>query len=314
MPKTTPVTRAVITAAGRGTRQYPATQTLQKEMIPLVDRDGVCKPALQIIVEEAVAAGIERICLVVQPGAEILLQQHFRGLTAEERAAYANKPEVLAQAEKLAALGERISYAVQPTPEGYGHAVYCAREFIGNQPFLLMLGDHVYTSAESRPCARQLLDAFERTGAPLSGVALTPEAELHNFGTVTGTPLAGAEGVWETTAIYEKPTPEYARVHLATSGVPAGQYLCFFGMHVFTPDIFDCLAELITGDQRERGEFQMTSAQELLRRRRRYLAVEVHGRRHDLGVPEGLVETQVALALRSPYGEVVRQACREEEL
>jgi UTP--glucose-1-phosphate uridylyltransferase len=290
---------------------FPATQTLQKEMIPLVDRDGICKPTLQIVVEEALASGIEQVLIITRPGQELLLQQHFRALEDDELAVYADKPAALAQAERLAEMEQRISYALQPAPEGYGHAVYCAREFVGNQPFLLLLGDHVYIASPPAPsprapaglgrggverrCARQLLDVFERYGCPLSGVQRTAADELCHFGTVAGDPLPDRPGLWQARALYEKPTPEYAREHLRSPGLPEETYLTFLGMHVFTPDIFDCLEEMIREGRRERGEYQLTTAQEMLRSRRRYLAAEVQGSRHDMGHPAGLIETQRAL-------------------
>ena len=315
MPPRLPLTRAVITAAGRGTRQYPATTSLQKEMIPLVDRDGLCKPTLQLIVEEALASGIEQILIVTAPGGELALQRHFRELSEEELPAFAGKPELLAQSELLGRMRHAISYALQPEPLGFGDAVHCAAEFIGQQPFLLMLGDHIYLSDEERPCARQLLDLWDRYGCPISGVARTPAEQLHLFGTVAGEPLSGVPGVYEARALYEKPTPEYAREHLSTPGLPAETYLGFLGMHVFTPAIFDCLAEQRRANRRERGEFQLTTAQEALRQRGRYLAAEVRGSRHDMGTPEGLVETQLALALRSPLAVVVRAAaCADARL
>lgn len=291
-----PVTCAVITAAGRGTRMFPATRTLQKEMIPLVDRDGACKPTVQLVVEEALDSGIEEVLIVTQPGLERALRRHFSALSDEELRHYAGKPEALRQAERLAAMEQVISYALQPSPEGYGHAVYCAREFVGNRPFLLLLGDHVYVSGEDRRCAQQLLEVFARHGCPLSGVQRTPAQALQHFGTVRGTALAGSPGVYAAEALYEKPSPDYAATHLRTPGLPEGEYLTFLGMHVFTPDIFECLEEMIREDQRERGEFQLTTAQERLRGRRRYLAAEVRGARHDMGNPEGLIETQLALA------------------
>jgi len=306
------VTKAVITAAGRGTRQFPATLAVQKEMIPLVDRDGVCKPTLHMVVEEALEAGIEQVCIVVQPGAELALRSYFRELGPEELAFYAGQPAAAAQAEALARMEKAICYALQPAQEGYGHAVYCAREFVGNQPFLLLLGDHLYVEDEGCPrCARQVLELFARWGCPVSAVAKTPGRELHRFGTVAGEPLAGRPGVWEVRALYEKPTPQYARECLRTRGLPEDTYLTFFGIHVFTPDLFDCLEEMMAQGRRERGEFQLTTAQEMLRGRRRYLAVEIRGQRLDMGVPEGLVSTQLALALRSPYAEAVRRALRE---
>jgi UTP--glucose-1-phosphate uridylyltransferase len=303
----------VITAAGRGTRQYPATATFQKEMIPLVDRDGVCKPAIQLIVEEALESGIEQICIVVSPGGELVFQRHFRELSEEESPAFAGKRAALDQSAALGRMGQALSYALQPEPAGFGDAVYCAREFIGNQSFLLLLGDHVYLSGEERRCARQLLDQWDRFHCPISGVARTPEEQLHLFGTIAGEPLAQRPGVYEARELYEKPSPEYAREHLRTPGLPEGEYLGFLGMHVFTPDIFDCLAEQRRENRRERGEFQLTTAQEALRQRGCYLAAEVCGTRHDMGTPEGLVETQVALALHSELGGVVRNAVREAE-
>lgn len=296
MPKSSRVTRAVITAAGRGTRMFPATRTLQKEMIPLVDRDGWCKPTLQLVVEEALDSGIEQVLIVTRPGLELVLRRHFRALDEQELARYAGRPAALAQAERLAQMEQAISYALQPSPEGYGHAVYCAREFIGNQPFLLLLGDHLYVSRKDRRCARQLLDVFEHYGCPLSGVERTPAENLCHFGTVAGEPLPGCPGVWEARALYEKPTPEYARECLRSPGLPAETYLTFLGMHVFTPDLFDCLEEMIRENRRERDEFQLTTAQEMLRSRRRYLAAEVQGSRHDMGNPAGFIETQRALA------------------
>ncbi len=278
---------------------FPATQTLQKEMIPLVDRDGVCKPTLQLVVEEALGSGIEQVLIVTRPGLETVLRRHFRALDDDELAIYVDRPAALAQAQRLAEMEQAISYALQLSPEGYGHAVYCAREFVGNCPFLLLLGDHVYLSGEERPCARQLLDVFERYGCSLSGVQRTAAADLCHFGTVRGEPLLDPPGVYEAHALYEKPTPDYAREHLRTPGLPDETYLTFLGMHVFTPDIFDCLEELIREDKRERGEFQLTTAQEILRTRRRYLAAEVNGARHDMGNPPGLVETQLALTKAS---------------
>ncbi len=296
MPNPPRVTRAVITAAGRGTRMFPATRTLQKEMIPLVDRDGVCKPALQMVVEEALDSGIEQVLIVTRPGLELVLRRHFRALDEQELGLYSDQPVAVAQAERLVQMEQALSYALQLSPEGYGHAVYCAREFVGNQPFLLLLGDHVYVNREPRRCARQLLDVFEHYGCPLSGVERTPAEHLCHFGTVAGKPLPDRSGVWEARALYEKPTPDYAREFLRSPGLPADTYLTFLGMHVFTPDLFDCLEEMIRENRRERGEFQLTTAQEMLRSRRRYLAVEVEGSRHDMGNPAGLVETQRALA------------------
>ncbi len=299
------VRKAVITAAGRGTRQYPASSTVQKEMFPLVDVDGLTKPTIQIIAEEALDAGIEELCIVTAPGDEEMYRRHFHGLTEDLLPAFKGKDWALQESERLARIERALHYTTQPTPEGYGHAVYCAREWVGDEPFLLLLGDHVYVSSDphGRRCARQVVDTFEGAGQTVSAVKRTPERLLHLFGTVRGEPLAGQDGAYRVTAMAEKPTPERAAEELRTPGLRPGEYLCFFGMHVFTPAIFDCLGYNIAHDVREKGEFQLTSAQAMLAAREPYLAFETRGERYDMGVPFGLVETQLALALNSPMRE-----------
>src|SRR4051794_30034860 len=146
------VTKAVITAAGMGTRHYPASATIQKEMFPLVDRDGTTKPTIQIIVEEAVESGVEQVCIVASAENVEQFQRHFRGLPEEWGPLFRGKAWALEEAEKLAGLSKRIEYVLQESPQGYGHAVYCAREFVGTDPFLLLLGDHVYISATKKTC------------------------------------------------------------------------------------------------------------------------------------------------------------------
>lgn len=296
--------KAVITAAGRGTRMYPATTTIQKEMLPVMDTDGICKPTIQIIIEEALESGIEEVCLVVNPHNRGQIEQHFKPLPSEELKQFKGKDWALLQSAKIQYIASRLHFVVQPTPEGYGHAVWCARDFVGDEPFLLMLGDHIYTSQHERRCARQVLDVFERFGACVSAVQQTPEELLHLFGTVRGTRIAENPPVYELDAIYEKPSPEYAEAHLRQSGLLHGMYLCFFGMHVLTPGIFEALQYAIDRDLREKGEFQLTSAQERLRASgERYLAFEAVGDRHDIGIPFGYAQTQAVLALRSVYKE-----------
>ena len=299
------VRKAVITAAGRGTRQYPASSTVQKEMFPLVDVDGLTKPTIQIIAEEALDAGIEELCIVTAPGDEEMYRGHFQGLSEDLLPAFRGKDWALQESERLARIERALSYTTQLTPEGYGHAVYAAREWVGDEPFLLLLGDHVYVSSDpaGRRCARQVVDVFEQAGQTISAVKRTPERLLHLFGTVRGEPLPGQDGAYRVKAMAEKPAPERAAQELRTPGLRPGEYLCFFGMHVFTPAIFDCLAYNIEHDVREKGEFQLTSAQAMLADREPYLAYETQGERYDMGVPFGLAETQLALALNSPLRE-----------
>ena len=296
----TRVRKAVITAAGRGTRQYPASTTVQKEMFPLVDRDGLTKPTIQIIAEEALEAGVEEICIVTSPGDEEQYRRHFQGISENLLPSFEGKSWALEESEKLAHFEKIISFVVQEKPEGYGHAVYCARDFVDGEPFLLLLGDHVYISGAEKRCARQVIDVYGVCGCTVSAVRRTPEDLLRLFGTVTGGRVASDPDIYEVTDIIEKPAIEVAEERLRTEGLRRGMYLCFFGMHVFTPTIFDCIEHHLKNDIRVRGEIQLTNAQKLLSERGRYIAFEAVGERYDMGVPFGLVETQIALALNSP--------------
>src|SRR5688500_11902991 len=155
------VRKAVITAAGRGTRQYPASTAVQKEMFPLVDRDGLTKPVIQIIAEEAIDSGIEEICIVTQPGEETHYREYFRRMSDQDAKTFRGKDWAILASEKLGSFGERLHFAEQHSPEGFGHAVYQAKKFVGDEPFLLLLGDHVYVSDIKDRCALQLGRVYE---------------------------------------------------------------------------------------------------------------------------------------------------------
>jgi UTP--glucose-1-phosphate uridylyltransferase len=293
---------------------FPATRSIQKELLPLVDADGVVKPTIQVIVEDCVAAGIEQVCIVVEKDGQGPFREHFRPFTDDERRVFAKKPDLLAAGEKLGALSERISYVEQPSPEGFGHAVYQAREFVGDEPFLLLLGDHVYTTPAgvASPVA-QLLDIAAESGGSVTSVRLDPEDGVSVTGVLKCEPLkaalpADAPGqLYDILALKEKPTPEEARASLRTPGVPDGFYLAHFGLHLFAPDVFDCLRELIESDTRVKNEFQLTSAQELLLKRAQsgagpsYRAAYLQGTRWDIGVPDGYLETLAAFGRRGPF-------------
>lgn len=298
------IRKAVITAAGRGTRMFPATTTIQKEMLPLMDRDGICKPAIQLIVEEALDSGIEEVCLVVNKHNRGQIEEHFRPLPPEEMRLFKGKDWALLQAARIQSITSRLTFVEQPSPEGYGHAVWCAKDFVGREPFLLMLGDHVYTSGTRSRCARQILDIYEKYGTSVSSVQQTPAELLHLFGTVRGQLIQESPRVYDIEHIFEKPSIGYAENNLRVEGLLWGVYLCFFGMHAFTPTIFDSLQYAIDNDIREKGEFQLTSAQERLREGgERYLAFEAVGDRHDIGIPFGFAQTQAALAINSVFRE-----------
>ncbi len=258
------ITKAVITAAGRDQRGLPL-QTL-------IDRDGVQKSALQIIVEEVLTAGINDICVVVHPGDE---------------GAYA------------AAAGEharRLSFIEQQVPRGYGHAVLCARVFTGNDPFLHLVGDHLYLSDddEGSTCAQQVLRIAEAHECSVSAVQPTRESLLPNYGAVGGKRLPNQARLYQVDRVLEKPTPTEAEQMLLVSGLRAGYYLCFFGIHALTPSVMDLLVE-----QADAGAQTLTLSDALaaLSHRERYLSYEVLGHRYDIGVRYGLLNAQLALVL-----------------
>ncbi|HQY87166.1 MAG TPA: sugar phosphate nucleotidyltransferase [Tepidisphaeraceae bacterium] len=304
------VRKAVITAAGRGTRQYPASTAVQKEMFPLVDRDGLTKPVIQIIGEEAIDSGIEEICIITQPGEEKQYREYFRRLDDNLVKSFRGKDWAILESEKLQAFGERLHFAEQHTPEGFGHAVYQAKNFVKDEPFLLLLGDHVYISDVKDRCAKQLVRVYEQYMLEVAtAVQPTVERLLHLFGVIRGNPVDPSKGIYKAELIIEKPSIDVAREKLATAGLPAGNYLAHFGMHVFGPRIFDSLEYLIHNNIREKGEFQLTAAQEHLRQHSdKYWAVNVQGQRYDTGIPYGLMETQLALALNGIHRTEICEA------
>jgi len=256
--------RAIITAAGESQRTLPL-QTL-------VDQDGETKSALRILVEEALSARIEEICVVVAAGDE---------------AAYA------------AAAGPhrgRLRFVVQDRPAGYGHAVHCARDFARDEPFLLMVGDHLYVSRAEKRCAQQLVEVARAERCAVSTVQPTHESKLPYYGTVGGHRVAHRQGLYEITQVIEKPTPTEAEQKLLVPGLRAGHYLCFFGMHVLSPLLMELLGQALR-EADGRRSVPLTPSLATLASRERYLAHEVQGSRYDIGLTYGLLSAQLALAL-----------------
>ena len=256
--------KAVITAAGRTQRNLPL-QTL-------VDRDGQSKTALIVLLDEVLQAGIEEIGLVICPG---------------------DQPAFAAAA---GAHADRIRFIEQPAPLGYGHAVLCAQDFTGRDPFLLLVGDHLYVSKGPTSCARQLLEIASTEACAVSAVQATHESKLPYYGVVGARRLPGQAGLYQVDRVLEKPTPTVAEQKLIVPGLRAGYYLCFFGMHVLTPGVMDILREL-SAEARGAGGVHLSDALAKAAERERYLACELQGRRYDIGVPYGLFTAQLALAL-----------------
>jgi UTP--glucose-1-phosphate uridylyltransferase len=258
------IRKAVITAAGKHQRSLPL-QTL-------VDRDGSPKSALAILAEEATNAGIEEIAVVVSPGTE--------GSYAASAGPHAR----------------RMSFIVQAEPLGYGHAVLCAAEFTGDDPFLLMVSDHLYISRTGESCIQQLIATATAEKCAVSAVQATHESKLPLYGCLGGRRVAGRDRLYEVDAVIEKPTPTEAEQKLVVPGLRAGHYLCFFGIHVLPSAVMEIL------DSRHAARAggaatELSRALAELARSERYLAHELLGYRHDIGQRYGLFSAQLALAL-----------------
>ena len=283
------VRKAVIPAAGFGTRLFPATKATKKELFPVIDRDGIAKPAILLIVEEALEAGIEEVIIIVQEGDLRDFQSFFTQQISIEN--FNKLPRQFQDySRRLLEMGRRISFVTQTTQEGFGHAVYSAAQAVGNEPFLLMLGDHIYRSESGSSCARQMLEAYQRHGTSIVGMRLTPEAQIGNFGTVTGVWLE-RQRLLNVTEFAEKPTVDYARTNLRVTDLPEGEYLTVFGQYIIKPDLFAVLRDNIANNVRERGEFQLTSALDRLRQEDGFLGLVIDGTRFDIGLPDYYLET-----------------------
>ncbi|MGI8966744.1 MAG: sugar phosphate nucleotidyltransferase [Limisphaerales bacterium] len=258
------IKKAVITAAGKNQRTLPL-QTL-------VDRDGVQKTALAIIIEEILKAGVEKICVVICPGDEAAYR-----IGAGSHA-------------------NRLQFISQTAPLGYGHAVYCAMDFTADKPFLLLVGDHLYLSRNAKNCAQQLVEVAQAESCAVSAVQATHESKLPYYGTVGGRLVPGRQRLYEVEQFIEKPTPTEAEQKLIVPGLRAGNYLCFFGMHVLMPNVMEILSELVA-ESGGKGGVQLTTALTRLAAKQRYLALELEGSRYDIGVKYGLLTAQLALAL-----------------
>jgi UTP--glucose-1-phosphate uridylyltransferase len=266
------IKRAVITAAGKNQRTLP----LQS----VVDRDGVTKTALSILVEEIQQAGVNEICVVIPPG---------------DRVAFA---------AAAGAHADRLCFVEQQQAAGYGHAVSCAREFVGKEPFLLLVGDHLYVSGGGKRCAQQLVEMAAAERCSVSAVQSTHESKLPYYGAIGGRLVAGRKGLYEITDVLEKPTPTEAEQRAVVPGQRAGHYLCFFGMHVLTPQVMELLGTLLH-ERPQTGTVSLSAALSKLAERERYLAYELQGRRYDIGARYGLLTAQMALALDGSSREEV---------
>lgn len=257
------IRKAIVTAAGPGQDALP--------LHVLVDRDGVEKTAIEMIIEEIDSAGIESVGVIINPGSA----------TAYREAAgkYQDRLTFIEQSEAGA---------------GYGQAILSGKEFIANEPFLHMVGDHLCFSKTPKRCAMQLCEVASKQGCMVSAVQATRESLLPQFGTIGGIRTNDLERVIEVKRVIEKPTPTQAEQELTIAGFRSGTYLCFFGMHVLMPTIFSRLEELIGQNP---GPLPLTEGLQAALLRERYLAYEIDGYRYNIGVKYGLLQCQLALGL-----------------
>lgn len=283
------VSKAIIPAAGFGTRLFPATKVVKKELFPIIDKDGRAKPVIMAIVEEAISAGIEEVGIVVQPGDRSLFEEFFKAPPQPE---IFNKlsPHNQEYSQYLQTLGNKITILLQQEQEGYGHAVFCAKEWVKDEPFLLMLGDHIYASDIEKSCALQILEIYEQVNQCVVGLTVIPAEIIHKYGCATGWQQSS---ILSLTQLTEKPTIEYAYKHLHVEGMAEDKFLGVFGLYVLNPKIFDYLQENIKNNIREKGEFQLTSCLDRLRQEEGMTGYIVKGKCFDIGLPDAYRQTMI---------------------
>jgi UTP--glucose-1-phosphate uridylyltransferase len=281
------VRKAVIAAAGWGTRFLPITRAYPKELLPLVN-----KPIIQYAVEEALDSGIKEVIIVVSEGSHAVRDYFKPNLelrTVLERRGDKRGAEELGRLDNLPG----ISYVVQSARKGLGHAVLMAKQAVGNEPFAVILPDDVIDARE--PALAQMLKTFRAQQASVVAVDAIDSPEIQRYGVIT--PEAVGERVYRVLSLVEKPAPELAPSHLG-----------IVGRYILTPEIFDAIEATPAGWD---GEIQLTDSLSLLLEKQPIFALEFEGRRFDVGRPPGWVEAQVAFGIKNPeYGDGLREKLR----
>jgi UTP--glucose-1-phosphate uridylyltransferase len=288
----TAIRKAVVPIAGLGTRHFPASHAVKKELFPVVGPDGIGRALFHYHLLEMEAAGIKEICIIVQPGEDALVRHYLRGPGDDYLKRLAHYPALLHEAEHMRGFSDRVRFAMQHQQEGYGHAVFQTKAFAGGEPVLLCLGDHLFRGKTMSPY-KELADmAAVANGRSVSAVNRIGADELKGYGTIAGRRRPDNERLIDVSLIVEKPSVEVAREQLHVDGLPSDTWLGWFGMHLLAPGIYDILEEMIRNNERDKGEFQLTRAQETQRQREGYLALEMtNAERFDFGVPDDFVHS-----------------------
>jgi UTP--glucose-1-phosphate uridylyltransferase len=286
------VGKAVIPIAGLGTRHFPASHAVKKELFPVVGPDGIARALFHYHLLELDAAGIGEICIIVQPGEDEMVRAYLQGPDRDYLKRLEKYPALLREAEQMKKFAGRITFAVQQRQEGYGHAVYQTKKFAGGEFVLLGLGDHLFRGRPISPYLELAQMASVSGGRSVSAVNRISAGELKGYGTIAGRRRADNPRLIDVSLIVEKPDAATARQKLLVDGLPAETWLGWFGMHLLAPSIYDILEEMIRDNVRDNGEFQLTRAQELQRRREGCLALEMTtAERFDFGVPDDFVRS-----------------------
>lgn len=269
------VRKAIIPAAGLGTRFLPATKAMPKEMLPIVD-----KPTIQYIIEEAIESGIEEI-LIITGRSKRAIEDHFdKSIELELELKEKNKDDLLKLVQDISEM-VNINYVRQKEPKGLGHAVLCAKTFVGNEPFAVLLGDDiVYT--EGKPALKQLMDVYDKKKASVLGVQSVRHEDVSKYGIVSGEKIA--DRLFTVDDLVEKPAPEDAPTNVA-----------ILGRYIITPEIFNILEHTGRGAG---GEIQLTDALKELAGQEAMFAYDFEGKRYDVGNKQGFLEATVEFALR----------------
>lgn len=279
--------KAVVPVAGLGTRHFPASHAVKKELFPVVGRDGISRALFHYHLIALVEAGFEEICLIVQPGGDSTIRSYLKGPDETYLRRLEKYPDLLEEARRMAELAHRVSFAFQQTQEGYGHAVYQSRDFAAGEPVLLCLGDHLFRGAPVSPYRELAETAAVSGGKSVSAVNLIGPGELKGYGTIAGTRRNDRPDLIDVSLIIEKPDIGVAREQLRVDDLGGDEFLGWFGMHMLAPSIYDILGEMIHDGIRDNGEFQLTRAQEIQRQREGYLALEItEAERFDFGLPD----------------------------
>ena len=289
--KTKTITKAIIPVAGNGSRMYPITKLLRKAFLPIIDKDGILKPAIMSLLEELDEAGIEKICLIIDEEDRKDYEKFFESELSEDLTAKLST-EMLEYESKIHRIGKKIEYVYQKEKLGLGHAVSLCESFAGSDPVLLVLGDQLYRTDTNMSCTTQLLNNYTENNKMMVSVFEIPLKDVSKYGILCGS-IEKGKNYYNVDQIYEKPDPTYARDYLYTTSNGQKKYYSVFGEYIITKSVFDKLRENIKNGVKERGEYQLTSVLEDIRKKDGMIAFIPDGEMLDIGNVESYRRTLV---------------------